>query len=332
MQIDFPDFEARPPWLGRDLQTLRNFLRRPGPRFQGVSRERLVLPLSDGSGDSLSALLQRPADGRGSGCGKGRCLVVLIHGLGGSEESAYAKVSAAHLLARGHPVLRLNLRGAGPSRPLCRLQYHAGRTEDLRDALAGLPDNLLGSGLVLFGFSLGGNMLLKYLGEDGEQTPVRAAVSVSAPIDLAAASRRILEPRNGVYQWHLLRSLQREAVASGQPLSEAERRGVLSSRSVWEFDDRFVAPRNGWDSAQAYYDACMSRQFLSRIRIPTLLVHSLDDPWIPGEPYTSFAWSENPQLVPLLPAGGGHVGFHGRGERRPWHDRCAARFLDALGL
>jgi predicted alpha/beta-fold hydrolase len=323
--VDFPPFVPRAPWLTPDLQTVRNALRRPEPRFDGFAPERLVLPLSDGSGDALAALLQR-AEG-----GPPRPLAVLVHGLGGSEESAYLKVSAAHLLARGHAVLRLNLRGAGPSRPLCRLQYHAGRTGDLRDALTALPPDLRSEGLVLVGFSLGGNLVLKLLGESGPEWPIRAAASVSAPIDLAAASHRFLEPRNRFYQWNLLRALKREAL-SGAVLDAEERRAVREARSVYEFDDRFVAPRNGWASAEAYYRAAASRRFLPEIRVPTLVVHALDDPWIPGEAYTSFPWAGNRHLVPLLPGQGGHVGFHGRDRRRPWHDTCLARFLDGLGL
>ena len=100
------------------------------------------------------------------------------------------------LLRRGYPVLRLNLRGAGPSGPLCRLQYHAGRGEDLRDALRSLDPALTRRGLVLIGYSLGANMLLKFLAEHAAGFDLRGAVSVSAPIDLSAASQRFLEPRD----------------------------------------------------------------------------------------------------------------------------------------
>lgn len=326
MRVELPRFQPRAPWWGPDLQTVRNTLRRPRPDFDGAAQERLVLPLADESGDALSGLLQRPA-----GDAK-RPLVLLIHGLGGSEESAYLRVSAAHLLARGHPVLRLNLRGAGPARALCRSQYHAGRTGDLRDALTGLPADLLGNGLVLVGFSLGANMLLKFLAELAEGFPVRAAAAVSAPIDLRATSLRFLERRNRLYVWQMLRNLKRESLAAPAELSESERRAIRDSRSVWEFDDRFVAPRNGWDSAEAYYAANSALGFLSEIRVPTLVLHSLDDPWIPGEAYTRFQWRDNPWLLPVLSERGGHVGFHGRGERRPWHDRCLALFLDSVGV
>jgi predicted alpha/beta-fold hydrolase len=285
-----------------------------------------VLPLADGSGDCLAALLQRPARD------EARPLAVLLHGLGGCEESAYLQVSAAALLARGHAVLRLNLRGAGASRPLCRLQYHAGRSEDLRAALRALPAAAARAGFLLVGFSLGGNLLLKFLAESAGELPVRAAASVSAPIELAEASRRFLAPRNRFYQRHMLRALQREALAPGAELCAGEREAVRAARSVWEFDDRFVAPRNGWRSAEAYYAACSASRFLGALRVPTLVLHALDDPWIPGDAYARVAWSANPQLHPALAERGGHVGFHGRGGRLPWHDRCLGLFLDALGL
>jgi len=188
----FPDFAPRAPWLGADLQTLRNVLRgpvfAPRPEDEGV---RLVLPLTDGSGDRLAARYfeaEAPRDGAP--------LVVLIHGLGGTTDSAYIQVTTTLLLRLGYPSLQLNLRGAGESRPLCREQYHAGRTGDLRDALAALPAEMIAGGVVVVGYSLGGNMVLKYAAEYGG---LRGAVSISAPIDLAAASHRFLARRNRLY-------------------------------------------------------------------------------------------------------------------------------------
>lgn len=322
---EWPAFAARAPWWGPDLQTVCNLLRRPRPRASVASRERLALPLADGSGDLLSALLERPPRAE-------RVPVMLVHGLGGCEDSHYMGVSAAALLRRGHPVVRLNLRGAGPSGATCRGLYHAGRSADVRDAIRGLPEDLLARGLVLVGFSLGGNVLLKLLGEGLAGLPVLAAASVSAPIDLAACSRRMCAPRNRVYQAYLVRRLKREASEGAAQLSSAERVALRTARSVYEFDDGFVAPRNGWSGAPEYYARNAALSFLPEIRTPTLLVHALDDPWIPAEAYLRFAWRENPSLLPALASGGGHVGFHARGSRLPWHDRCLARFLEGRGL
>jgi hypothetical protein len=318
----FPPFEPRAPWWGADLQTLRNKLR--PPRADGAQAERIELPLGDGTGDVLVGFVDPPeADAE-------RALVVLIHGLGGSSESEYIQTSARWLRARGHAVLRLNLRGAGASRPLCRLQYHAGRTGDLAAAIAALPPRLTARGIGLVGFSLGGNLVLKFLAEHGRSAPLVGAVSISAPIDLHATALRMLDRRNWIYQRYLLRGMRSEAIARGSALTAEERAAVLGAKSVLEFDDRFVAPRNGYSGAQAYYAANMARRFLADVPLPALVISAQDDPWIPAEPYTSYPWRRNPRLVPLLPRRGGHVGFHGRGSRVPWHDRCTAQFFAAL--
>ncbi|MDX2170462.1 MAG: alpha/beta fold hydrolase [Deltaproteobacteria bacterium] len=293
------------------------------PRPAATPGERLLLPLADGSGDCLAGLLQRPAGGPRAP------LAVLLHGLSGGEDSPYMQVSAAALVAAGHPVLRLNLRGAGASRPLCRFQYHAGRTADLRDALAALDPSLTDSGVLLVGYSLGGNMLLKFLAEHADGFPIRAAAAVSAPIDLAAAARRILMPRNRVYHWNLLRAMKIEALSAGAELTADERRAIDTARSIVEFDDRFVAPRNDFAGAADYYARSSAERYLPAIRTPTLIVHALDDPWIPPDAYRRVAWPALPRLTPLLSDGGGHVGFHARDHRLPWHDRAIAAFFAA---
>lgn len=301
---------------------MRNTFVPPRVDLAAYGSERLILPLGDRSGDRLAALLQRPNGGAA------KPLVVLIHGLSGTEDSAYMLTSAATLLRAGHPVLRLNLRGAGPSRPLCREQYHAGRTGDLRDALAALDPTLLEAGVFLVGYSLGGNMLLKFLAEHAAGFPTLAAAAVSAPIDLAAASRCILAPRNRIYQRHLLRFMKEESCGEGATLTADERRRIAAARSIWEFDDRFVAPRNGYADAAEYYAENSATRFLAAIRVPTLIIHALDDPWIPPDTYRRAAWAENPNLIPLLSDGGGHVGFHGRGSPVPWHDRCVEQWFN----
>lgn len=236
-------------------------------------------------------------------------------------------VSAAHLLDGGWPVLLLNLRGAGPSRPDCRAQYHAGRSEDFREVVRHLRAALVENGLVAAGFSLGGNMLLKYAAEHGG---LRGVTSVSAPIDLAAASRRFLDARNRGYHAYLLQGMKREALAEGAEVSDEEQLSIPRIRTILEFDERVVAPRNGFAGAEDYYAKNHARQFLDAIEVPTLVMHARDDPWIPASVYTDFDWTANPNLTPLIASGGGHVGFHGADSRTPWHDRCLRTFLEAL--
>lgn len=322
-------FVPRAPWWGGDLQTLRNFLLRRPVDLSAWPPRRLELAMADGSGDRLAAALHRP-DGGGH-----KPLSVLIHGLTGCEDSSYIRRTARHLLGRGHAVLRLNLRGAGPSRPLCRGHYHAGRSQDLRDALLalqGLEPDLLAEGLLLVGYSLGANMLLKFLAEHAAAFPIAAAAAVSAPIDLKATQERIMTPRNALYHRYLLARMKAEALDGPAVASDEEREGIRRLRTVYEFDDRRVAPQGGFAGADDYYRRCSARQFLAAIDVPTLLVHALDDPWIPAAPYLSYAWKEAEFVTPLLPAAGGHVGFHGRGSTTPWHDRCIADFFEMQGM
>ncbi|HYC05482.1 MAG TPA: alpha/beta fold hydrolase [Azospirillaceae bacterium] len=316
----FPEFRARFPWHGPHLQTLRNFLRRPEhPLPLG---ERRHFDMDDGTGDVLLGALHRPE--RASG----RPLAVLLHGLTGCEDAPYVRSTAAALLAEGHPVLRLNLRGAGPSAPLCAEHYHAGRTGDIRRVLSLLGDADTRDGVVLGGYSLGGNAALKFLGENDFPVPVLAGFSVSAPIDLSGCAQRFLRPANRVYHDRMLRQMKALALACRPPLDPRWRDAILKSRTTWDFDHLLVGPRHGWSGAEEYYAVNSALGFLPRIRVPTLVLHALDDPWIPPDAYLSFDWASNPHLTPLLSPGGGHVGFHGEGG--VWSDRCLAVFLRRL--
>ncbi|MCK6454894.1 MAG: hypothetical protein L6R19_29215, partial [Alphaproteobacteria bacterium] len=155
--------------------------------------------------------------------------------------------------------------------------------------------------------------------------PIRAAASVSAPIDLARSARRITHWRNRPYHRWLLGRMIAEAVPG--TAGAAERDAVLTARTVIEFDDRFVAPRNGFAGAADYYRRCSAAAYLDGIGVPTLVIHARDDPWIPGDIYRDVDWPANPALVRLLPAQGGHVGFHAAGDKVAWHDRRIAAFF-----
>lgn len=312
----FPAFRPRFPWLTGDLQTLRNFFLKPYWDLSPWPETPLVFEMSDGSGDRLLAKLHEPATE------SGRPLAVLIHGLTGCEDSTYIRRTALTLLEAGYPVLRLNLRSAGPGQDLAQQHYHAGRSQDLRDALTGLlaarPD-YGDRGLVTIGYSLGGNMLLKCLGEGVSGLPVLAAAAVSAPIDLKATQVRIMQGRNALYQRYLLNGMKAESRAPAELLA--------SLHSVYAFDDKVVAPANGFAGADDYYRRSSAKNYLGGIAVSTLVVHAEDDPWIPAAEYAGFDWAANPSLSLLMSPGGGHVGFHGRGSLVPWHDRCILQYL-----
>jgi predicted alpha/beta-fold hydrolase len=323
VSLDLPSFRPRFPWWGGDLQTIANRLRGVSTSLGPHASERLVFPLPDGTGDTLLASLDRPAVPEG-----GAPLVILIHGLTGAEDSLYMISMARHLLERGRRVLRLNLRGAGPSRALCGQHYYAGRSQDFRTLLSVLPPELMRDGLVAVGYSLGGAMLLKYLGEEGKASPLLAAASVSAPIDLAVTCRHMMRRRNLIYHHYILETMKVEATGQGALVSPAERAAILAARTVWDYDEVFIAPRYGFASAEDYYERCRPTRFMGSIRVPTLVLAALDDPWIPGALYRAYDWAGNRSLTPLLPGQGGHVGFHGTGNRQPWSDLAVARFLE----
>lgn len=320
-----PAFAERAPWVGGDLQSMRNFLRRPTIGLAPRKRQRIALPLDERSGDRVSAILNSPAV---EAAGR-RPVVVLIHGLTGWEDSIYMRASTAHLLQAGFPVLRLNLRGAGPTRPYCRQHYHAGRSEDLRLMLGALPPTVTENGLVAVGFSLGGNLLLKYLGETASAATILAAATVSAPLDLALTARCIGARRNRLYQWYFLRECQRETLAPVSAVTAEERWAVLRAETLWQFDDRFTAPRNGFDGAADYYRRNSSRNFLDEIAVPTLLIHAQDDPIVPAVPYREYDWRRNRRLQLALQSKGGHVGFHDR-RGGTWHDRAIQTFFERV--
>ena len=323
MTLDLPPFRPRFPWWGADLQTIANYVRPPRRDLSPHVAERLIVDLHDGTGDRLVCTLDRPAVPR-----SGKPLTLLIHGLTGSQESLYIQSMARRLLDAGERVLRLNLRGAGPSRATCAGQYYAGRSQDFRALLANLPPDLTRDGLRAVGYSLGGAMLLKYLGEEGEASPLGAAATVCAPIDLSATCRRMMQPRNGLYHRHILGMMKLEATAAGAAVSAPERAAILGSRSVWDYDEVFIAPRHGFGGAEDYYERCKPVRFMGGIRVPTLVLGALDDPWIPGALYSSYDWGRNEALTPLLPVQGGHVGFHGAGSQHPWSDEAIMRFFD----
>lgn len=323
--LELPPFRPRFPWWGPDLQTIANMWQSPTIDLAPHRSERLCFPMADRTGDILLGMLDRPTEPVA-----GRPLAILLHGLTGSEGSFYMLRAARQLLDRGYCVLRLNVRGAGPSRPYCGEHYHVGRTADFRRVLRQLPEELTADGIVTIGYSLGGTMLLKYLGEEGTFTPLKAAATICSPIDLLRNCRHMMRPRNWLYHAYILNDMKAEALADGARNTPEERDLLRAVRSVWEYDERFIAPRYGFRGAEDYYELCAPVRFMPEIRVPTMVIASCDDPWIPIEPYRSFGWSDNPWLLPVMPETGGHVGFHGEASRLPWCDLAVEKFLDRI--
>jgi len=328
------------------MQSVR---RRIVPRhfaLDDVSESRFVLvDMHDGSGDRLVASVHRsyaarmgePADQTRTDAGP--VLVVLIHGLGGSAESEYIRATARGLLRCGFNVARVDLRGAGHSGNHSRGLYHAGRTDDIRDLLRQLvvlPEAQSPQGeprVAVAGFSLGGNAVLKLLGEPLQGLPVVSGVAVSAPLDLAVGSEHLHHMMFGLYERFVMNGLREDVARPGPEsgLSDDEREVISTAKTVVEFDDAITAPRNGWRDAAEYYAVNSSGQYLPRIRVPVLVVHSLDDPMIPAGPYRSVDWDDVEShgfVRRAFTAHGGHVGFHQRGRVYPWYVAQMIRFFN----
>ncbi len=263
----------------------------------------------------------------------GAPIALILHGLEGSSRRRYVRNVARELLRAGVRPAALNFRGCSgePNRAL--RFYHSGETEDPARVLAELrrrhPERRIGA----VGFSLGGNVLLKLLGEreDGGAGVVDAAVAMSVPYDLAAGSA-LLErtPMGSLYSAYFLRSLRRKLPLKGEALAEViDVRAGLRARTIREFDERVTAPLHGFRDAADYYARSSSARYLAGIRVATLLVHALDDPFLPAEAIPTEAASANPHVLLELQPVGGHVGFLAGRPWRPsfWADELTARFL-----
>lgn len=286
----------RPAWWlpGPHLQTLWPVLFRRRPPVNGEA-ERLELP----DGDFLDLLwgLENPGP-----------LVLVLHGLEGSARSHYAAGMLAALDAAGYRFLFMHFRGCGSGPNRLPRSYHSGETGDLARVVEHVRDRTGAPPAAAVGFSLGGNVLLKWLGEEGEAAPLAAAVAVSVPFLLDDCARRLNRGASRLYRAYLLRLLRRSYRAKFARIPSPLDVDLEKLRTFHEFDHRVTAPLHGFTGVEHYYRACSSRRFLAHIRVPTLVLQAEDDPFMwPG---TIPAPSELSPAVRLETSRrGGHVGF-----------------------
>ena len=300
----------RPAWWlpSPHLQTLWPAVARRLPRVPLV-RERQELP----DGDFLDLDWAGPEGGTGR-AEEGSPLVLVLHGLEGSSSSHYARGLLARVHAQGWTGVLMHFRGCSGEPNRLPRGYHSGDTGDLAHVVSLLRARHPGQPLAVVGYSLGGNVLLKWLGETGQSAPVDCAVAVSVPFDLAAAARRLERGFSRFYQWWLMRSLTRRVREKGA-------RGILPTAFAAHarapdfrtFDDLVTAPLHGFASADDYYARSSSRRYLTGIRVPTLILHAVDDPFL--TPAAVPGRDEVPSAVTReVYRDGGHVGFVGG----PW--------------
>ncbi len=243
--------------------------------------------------------------------------LVILHGLEGTAASHYVRSSFAEAAARGWRATLLVFRGCGASLNRARRMYHSGETTDLDHLVRRIASEAPGTPIVIAGFSLGGNVTLKWLGEQGSGAPpeVVAAAAISVPFDLARGSRYLEHGFATVYTKAFLKSLvvKADAKVAQYPDLPVRIEAARRATTLWDFDDAMTAPLHGFRDAAHYYATCSSLGFLGRVRRPALLLSAVDDPFVPPSVLDDVraVARENLQLACEFPPRGGHVGFVG---------------------
>ncbi|MDX6611044.1 MAG: uncharacterized protein QOD75_230 [Blastocatellia bacterium] len=238
--------------------------------------------------------------------------IVLWHGIEGSSSAVYMLSTADKAFRAGFNVVRMNVRNCGGTEHLTPTLYHGGLTDDLRVVVKELIEIDRLKRLFLVGFSLGGNMVLKLAGEFAADPPpeISAICAISPSVDLHASANLIGERRNWIYHRRFVTSLQRRLNFKRRLYPDLYDSGTMPrNQTLRDFDDRITAPAFGFDGVDDYYTRASSLPLLAHIRIPTLIIHAQDDPFIPFAPLRDPAVAANPYILLLSPEQGGHVAF-----------------------
>ena len=240
-------------------------------------------------------------------------IVVLFHGLTGSLHSSYIQGMMHRLEREGYTSVLMHFRGCYYITNKLPRSYHSGDTSDAMEWISDVSKNYPSNPIYAVGYSLGGNMLLKLLGECGKTSLIKKAVSVSAPMDLEISSSTMNRGFSKLYQYHLMRDLKLTLLKKYKyhdmkSLIGIDEEGVKRLKTFLEFDDIYTAPIHGFDSANDYYKKASSKQYLKDIATDTLIIHSLDDPFMTAKVLPSKDEISSHVNLEVYPHGG-HVGF-----------------------
>jgi predicted alpha/beta-fold hydrolase len=261
--------------------------------------------------------------------------VVIVHGLEGSSDSQYVIGTGSKAWAVGMNVVRMNMRNCGGTEHLGPTLYNSSMSADV-GAIAKtlIADDGLQQ-LAFVGYSMGGNLVLKLLGEWGNAAPpeVKGGVGVSPAMDLAPSADALHNPSNRIYEWKFLRGLRRRLQRKAALYPDRyDVRHLRGMRSLRDFDDQITARYAGFRDAQDYYTRAAAAQVVERIAVPTLILHSLDDPFIRVLPRTREKVLRNPHITYVETAHGGHCAFLAdpNGYDGRWAERQAVAFLQRI--
>lgn len=257
-------------------------------------------------------------------------LAILCHGLEGSSDRAYMRGMAKAFNTRGIDVVAYNFRGCSGELNLMKKFYSAGATDDLQEVMDAIKKQAHYQSQYLVGFSLGGNLVLKYGGEKGGDidASIKGMAAISAPCDLRSSSVELLKAKNYVFSLRFLIMLRQKVNEKANQYPELKAIDPKSIKNLKQFDDRFTAPLAGYLDAEDYWYKASSIRELEQISIPTLIINSADDPILGSECYPYQEAKASPFIHLEVPARGGHVGFMYRpNQNEYWHESRTANFL-----
>lgn len=233
-------------------------------------------------------------------------IIALFHGLEGSTERYYIVELMKVLINKGYSVVGVNFRGCGSKLNNQPRFYHSGETNDYQTVFNWISEKYPNKKIGAVGFSLGGNALVKYLGETGKESLVNTAVAVSVPYDLRLGSIILSKGFHRIYEYRFLRTLRQKL---DQKRKRFPKLPQFSGTTIYEFDDKVTASLHGFEGADDYYEQCSARRFVDEINIDTLLIHSKKDPLCPIEAMPLAKINQNPYTDYIISEEGGHVGF-----------------------
>ncbi len=333
-RLNFPPFEP-PPWLRNGhVQTLVASRKPRRMNYGWNSSEPMLIDLG-ADGQLLAEASWQP------GRRTDTPLLFLMHGLEGSARSKYLLGMSKKAFARGFHTVRINTRNCGGSEHLTPTLYCAGLSQDVLAIVRHLRERLGCKRIFAGAVSLGANILLKFLGEQGECAVghIQGVAVMSPPLDLAAGVQKMEEPQNWIYRRYFVRKLiahMRRKTRLFPDLGDMER--IARVRTIHEFDDVVTAPHFGFGSADNYYRLASAGPLVRNIRVPTLIVQAQDDPLIPFASFSKFAVQQNPCIRLETTRHGGHTGFMGVRPAGPgdldeyWGECRLVQFLGSLAF